>query len=188
MDGNSKLSVFLTADFRALANALNIASILWCSLLPSALILRLHLALSLNDLKKWKNISEGISPIVRLLKFSFPHKPGSASEINGNLCKAIIHWQNEAVAFNSFFAAQSCKKCFTQADGKIFNKMVGINTCISPGIYDEIKASMPGYLVKHVIKKSDPGAYIALSGSIKIKVNTDIRLFGFPVNGCDPGF
>src|SRR5690606_20689642 len=46
-----------------LANALNIASILWCSLSPSALIFRLDLEASENDLKKWKNISVGISPI-----------------------------------------------------------------------------------------------------------------------------
>ncbi len=42
----------LIAILMALANALKIASILWCSLSPSALMFRLHFAASLNDLKK----------------------------------------------------------------------------------------------------------------------------------------
>ena len=42
----------LTAILMALANALKMASILWCSLVPSALIFRLAFAPSVNDLKK----------------------------------------------------------------------------------------------------------------------------------------
>ena len=42
----------LTAIFIAFARALKIASILWCSFWPSALIFKLHLLASLNDLKK----------------------------------------------------------------------------------------------------------------------------------------
>src|SRR6185503_16068023 len=53
----------LTAILIALAKALKMASILWCSFSPSALILMLNFAESLKDLKKWKNISVGISPI-----------------------------------------------------------------------------------------------------------------------------
>ena len=41
-----------TAILMAFANALKMASILWCSIVPSALIFRLHRALSENDLKK----------------------------------------------------------------------------------------------------------------------------------------
>jgi hypothetical protein len=54
VEGKIIFSVSLfTATFIALANALKIASILWCSLVPSALMLILALAPSENDLKKW---------------------------------------------------------------------------------------------------------------------------------------
>ena len=43
----------LFAILIARANPLNIASILWCSLSPSTLILRLQRAVSEKDLKKW---------------------------------------------------------------------------------------------------------------------------------------
>jgi hypothetical protein len=52
-----KLSMALgsrfTAIFMAFAQALNIASILWCSLSPSTFMFRLHLAVSVKLLKKW---------------------------------------------------------------------------------------------------------------------------------------
>lgn len=43
----------LTAILIALANALNMASILWCSFCPSHFTFRLHFEVSENDLKKW---------------------------------------------------------------------------------------------------------------------------------------
>src|SRR5690606_7493486 len=52
-----------TAFFIDFAKALKIASILWCSLSPSALIFKFDFDASENDLKKWENISVGISPI-----------------------------------------------------------------------------------------------------------------------------
>src|SRR5690606_41864759 len=66
--GNRMLSKSrLTAIFMHFANALKIASILWCSFSPSALTFKLHFAASEKDLKKWKNNSVGISPIFSLL-------------------------------------------------------------------------------------------------------------------------
>ena len=41
-----------TASLMALAKALNIDSILWCSFVPSTLMFKLHFDASLNDLKK----------------------------------------------------------------------------------------------------------------------------------------
>ena len=61
----------LTANWIDLAKALKIDSILWCSFSPSALIFKLHLAPSEKDLKKWLNISVGISPIFSLLNSAF---------------------------------------------------------------------------------------------------------------------
>src|SRR5690606_24765642 len=64
VDGNTISSASrFTAILMALAKALKMASILWCSFPPSALMFRLALAPSLKDLKKWRNISVGISPI-----------------------------------------------------------------------------------------------------------------------------
>ena len=56
-----------TAILIAFAKALNIASILWCSFSPSALMFRLHLDASLNDLKKCRNISVGRPPMLSRL-------------------------------------------------------------------------------------------------------------------------
>jgi hypothetical protein len=64
VDGNSLFEEsFFTAILMDLAKALKMASILWCSFCPSALIFRLHLAVSEKDLKKWKNSSVGTYPI-----------------------------------------------------------------------------------------------------------------------------
>ena len=51
----------------ARARALKMASILWCSLVPWAFMLRLMRASSASVLKKCWNISVGMSPIFSLL-------------------------------------------------------------------------------------------------------------------------
>jgi hypothetical protein len=117
-----------------------------------------------------------------------PHQPWPAAKISCDLCQTVTHGQNEAVPGNSLLAAQGIVKCFPKADCRILNKMMSVHFKISFCPYGKVKPRVPGYLIKHVIKKAYSGANAAFTGTVDIKVKADIGFLRFSGKGGSPWF
>jgi hypothetical protein len=113
-------------------------------------------------------------------KIHVPYQPRTPAEVDGRLREAIVHWQQEAVAFDAFFLSQCLRKSLTQRNGRILDGVVFVYMKIAFYFDIQVDISVTGNLFQHVIKKSQAGGNTAFSRSVKVHFDTNIGFECFP--------
>src|SRR5690606_34501928 len=101
-------------------------------------------------------------------KLCIPYQPVSSSKIYGYLREAIIHGQAKSISFNSQLIPQGAAEHLSQGNSGIFYGMVLIYFKVAINLYLKIHLTVPGNLVRHMVKKSNSGKDLRFSGSVKI--------------------
>src|SRR5690606_12241101 len=80
----------------------------------------------------------------------------------------------EAIAIDSFFISQRFKISFAQRQRGIFNGMMLVDVQVTVDVDVQISSPMSSQLFQHMIKKSQAGVYVALSGPVQIQADLDL--------------
>lgn len=111
-------------------------------------------------------------------EFSIPNEPWSPSEIYAYMRQAVVHGQVKTIALQAFLVAQRLTEGFTQCQCRVFDRMVFIHFQISVDFNGKIYAGVPGDLVQHVIKETQPSGDDTLAGAIQVELDQYIGFFG----------
>ena len=116
------------------------------------------------------------------MKLRVPNQPWASSKIQCHLTQAIIHGETIAIALYSTFVTQCLHDAFSQCEPCVFNGMMFIHIKISIAADIEVHHTMLGYLLQHVIEKSQTRLDITFPIAIQIDAYMNVSLFGSTSN------
>ena len=123
---------------------------------------------------------------LRYGEFSLKIQIWSAGEIYRPQSQCLVHWKDKvSIAFDACFISQCLSDSLSKYDSGIFDRMVGIYFGVSFYFYIQIKETMAGKAVKHMIKKRDSRINLILSLTIQIDRQFNVCLFCFSFTACD---
>src|SRR5215469_3559341 len=116
---------------------------------------------------------------------SFHNTTRAAAEVDGGGRERFIHRHEEiARAQNPALRAKRFLDRRAQRNAHIFHRVMLIHVQVATRIHFQIKSSMPGNQIEHVIEESDSRCDAGLSTAIQIQFQPDIRLARFSMDCC----
>ncbi len=83
-----------------------------------------------------------------------------------------------AKANNAFAVAKGLVQCHTEGDANVFISVMVVNFKIAFGLDVQVKQTVGGDLVEHVVEEGDASIGNTLAGTIHIKGDAHIGFFG----------
>jgi hypothetical protein len=109
---------------------------------------------------------------------------GATREVEGDLHQRFIQGRNEVTeADDAFTIAQCLRQGHPERNPDIFIGVVVVDVDVACGLDVEVKQTMGGDLVQHVIEEGDACVDIALACAIEADRGGDIGFAGFAVDG-----
>ena len=110
---------------------------------------------------------------------------GSPAEIDDAIHQGFVERHaGFAKAANAALIAQRGAKGFAQRQPHVFNRMMIVNLDITRGLEGEIKKSMPGKQLQHVVEKGHAGGDLVLAAAIKLKTEPNVGFVCFAMQVC----
>lgn len=111
-----------------------------------------------------------LAPLKRCIKATV----ATTGQVNHGSDKGIVHWNvGVPIAGDVRLLTEGLVKCLSQPNRHVLDGVVLVNFQIPVASNVEIKCSMLGKEVKHVIKKPDPGLDIIRSIPVDFEFNRD---------------
>jgi hypothetical protein len=112
-------------------------------------------------------------------------KVAPPANINSHQSQRFIHRHNSAAhAGDTAPVSQRLLQSASQNNTHILNRMVFINVQVAHGLNGQVKASMAGQSVQHVVKKTDAGLDFGLASAVKVEGQGYIGFIGLAANRC----
>ena len=119
----------------ALARALKIASILWCSLSPRQTTFQVATRRVGKGFEKMKKHLRGHLSNLHAFELHVPYDPVPAAEVDQHPRIGIVHGQGEAIALHPPFVAQGQGKGLSQSDPRVLYRVVFVYVQVSVDLH-----------------------------------------------------
>lgn len=83
-----------------------------------------------------------------------------------------------AITTDAFLVANCLRKCLSQRNPHVFNRMVSVDMQVAMGLNIQINQAMTRDLIQHVIQKRHACIKFLLTAAIEIDGDADLRFIG----------
>src|SRR5690554_5125341 len=110
----------------------------------------------------------------------------AAGEIQHGADLGLVHrYVGVTVTVDAALIANGFRQGFADHDPGIFHRVVLVDVQVAFAMNLEVKAAVHREGGQHVIKETNAGVYVDLTGSIEVQLDLDVGLFGFAFSGRD---
>jgi hypothetical protein len=120
-------------------------------------------------------------------EFTLKSKVGAATQIDCHVSLGFIHGQDETITPKAAFITDRLFQSLTQRDPNVFNGVVLVDLKVTRTGDGKGNPRILRDLLKHVVKKAEPGGKLGRSGLIEVNRNSDLRFFSVTDDGRAPG-
>ena len=109
-------------------------------------------------------------------KLRVPLQPCASAKVESHLAQAVVHGQTVAVAFDAAFVAKRLEKTFAKHNRRVFDGVVLVNVQVALGVDRKVAHAVASDLLKHVVKESEPCAYVTLACAVEVQLHEHVGL------------